>query len=879
MSSPFLKLPTPTKVQPPKGRQQYRAKPTKLSADRQGQRLGRKFGQLDRALSNGGGLELREDPYGIAPERALVFEVAQPFPKILNAIRKIPDLELLLEDELEFEADDDFKCIQVSKNKAGEKVKEEKSSWEGSLYLMMPSEKSLKELLALWKIYQEGSSFPHGKTQWRDLFSLLKDIRTWGPKDRLSENTIQVWEEELSVMGGAATFRFEAELWSSASEARRSTALSGFCSEIEALGGRILARCDLPEIRYLAVLAEIDSSHIDQLKLRDGSSFDRLQYVRTLSPQTMVDLGETTAEAFEEDSSESPEEVDGDQPPPTVVLLDGVPVQNHKLLEGRIELDDPDDFQARTPVSARMHGTSMASLILHGDRVEGEASPLKAKLVVSPILVGVDTFNGVTEGSPEDELFVDVIHRAVKRLLEGDGSEPPVCPSALIFNLSVGVRFRQFSGLVSPLARLLDHLSVKYGVLFVVSAGNVGEPLYVNGFRSLQEFLDSDPKEREKAILSAVDNSKWERSIMSPAESVNAITVGAGHHDNFTNRNVSPNSLDPFSSQHIPNLSSALGLGVSRSIKPDILERGGREFVRYSSDGETIVLRPMRANRQVFGLRAACSSETNPTNSEGYFSGTSVATALLTRNSSNVLAALAEVDLDHRDRHYQAVMTKALICHSALWDTESKDAIDAVLKEIDGRHYTHRNADCSRLFGYGFCDTERILELIDSRATLVATGDVSEDMILRFEAPLPPSLNSRKDYRRIIFTVAWFTPINPISRNYRTVSLTVEPASSLAALVGVDKARSQPYKSISSRGTIFHDCYEGEKAVAFTEEDSLKFDLKLKNSGLDFTGTIPFGLAVTIETEQGAGIPVYQEVQQKLEQQVRSTIREEVGTR
>ncbi len=40
---------------------------------------------------------------------------------------------------------------------------------------------------------------------------------------------------------------------------------------------------------------------------------------------------------------------------PIVAILDGAPFANHKLLENRLILDDPDDFESDYPVNARKH--------------------------------------------------------------------------------------------------------------------------------------------------------------------------------------------------------------------------------------------------------------------------------------------------------------------------------------------------------------------------------------------------------------------------------------------------------------------------------------------------------------------------------------------
>ena len=53
-------------------------------------------------------LTLLDDPAGIAPERALVLEVAGTIDQFHNAVRRLEGLELLGDEETEFEADIDF---------------------------------------------------------------------------------------------------------------------------------------------------------------------------------------------------------------------------------------------------------------------------------------------------------------------------------------------------------------------------------------------------------------------------------------------------------------------------------------------------------------------------------------------------------------------------------------------------------------------------------------------------------------------------------------------------------------------------------------------------------------------------------------------------
>ena len=96
---PLLPIPTPEPDQRPPGsgggsnlRLPGRA--------RQGQRLEPVFQRLRNVFDEERDpLTLREDPAGIAPERALVLEVASTIDEFHNAARSVPGLELLGDEE------------------------------------------------------------------------------------------------------------------------------------------------------------------------------------------------------------------------------------------------------------------------------------------------------------------------------------------------------------------------------------------------------------------------------------------------------------------------------------------------------------------------------------------------------------------------------------------------------------------------------------------------------------------------------------------------------------------------------------------------------------------------------------------------------------
>jgi len=114
----------------------------------------------------------------------------------------------------------------------------------------------------------------------------------------------------------------------------------------------------------------------------------------------------------------------------------------------------------------------------------------------------------------------------------GENGQPPTAPDVSVINLSVGDPSRMFDAHMSPWARMLDWLSVEFQVLFVVSAGNSGMQLVLDNVAG-DDFSALTPDELEEHALKAIALQRPLRRLLSPAESINALTVGATHHDGY----------------------------------------------------------------------------------------------------------------------------------------------------------------------------------------------------------------------------------------------------------------------------------------------------------------------------------------------------------
>ena len=276
----------------------------------------------------------------------------------------------------------------------------------------------------------------------------------------------------------------------------------------------------------------------------------------------------------------------------------------------------------------------MASLIVHGDLQLGEA-PSGARSTSG-------RYWSMTPQRTRKQRRLTGCrstssYLAVRRLLEGDANSAAAAPSVVVINLSLGDLNRPFTGRMSPWARLLDWLAFQYRVLFLVSVGNVRRSLPVRDFATRHDFLDADEGMREQAIIAALNLEKASRSLLSPAEGMSALAVGAWHADGFDHPPEPLNLTDPFPTAALPNVSSAVGIGYRRSIKPDLLFDGGRELVRAAEDGGHIWLTVDGGGTYAGQLAATPdAAATGRLNMERRTVGSSNATALLTRSAVRI---------------------------------------------------------------------------------------------------------------------------------------------------------------------------------------------------------------------------------------------------
>ncbi len=864
---PLLAMPHPERRAPPPGRAPRENIPS-ASAGRQAGRLGPKFERLKQALGDPDVLgELRDDPSAIVPERALVFEVASQVDAFYRAVRGMPGLEFLGEDEGDAAPDEDFYVSDREGNpRDGKQVPRR-------FYFTIPDRTALRELVSLWQRFQRGEALGHGRTAWGDVFGHLVDVRPWGPQDRLTVEAVEDWQKRLQFAPDTP-IRFDIEFWYRDDAARRKTAETTFTEKLRELGGHVLDRAVIGDIRYHAVLVEVSSAVIRDVLDHPDVGLVALDDVMVLRPQSMVSgpVEGDLEDAADAGGSRGGAETDV----PIAALLDGVPMAQHDWLANRLVIDDPDGFANKYGMAGEQrHGTAMASLILHGDlNTPNPEPPVRRRLYVRPVMYSQpDGFDGVREVMPPDRLGIDLIWRVFIRMFDGEDGEDPTAPTVRIVNFSLGDAKRRFAGVMSPWARLIDHLAWRHNILILVSAGNITERLPLENVDQWADFENADADRRQATLLRTILRQRADRGLLAPSEAINALTVGAAHNDYLAPNGQSAMAIDPYASPALPNMSSTLGPGFKRAIKPEILFPGGAEQVRATSTHAPIEVGPVTQPANYFGIGVASPGLAGQTNRKLNMSGTSVATAQATHNALRILEALEELPDDPAhpeiDPAYHAVILKALLVHSARWDGDAMDALKTVITEDGKLHWEHERDEISRFLGFGCPDIEGVVDCAENRATLIGWNTINSRKTDRFAVPLPVELEGTAGFRALSVTIAWLTPFTHSHRMYRLAKFKAGPGGDRKYSIGVGNAKQQPSHNALGKGTVHHQRWEGEDAAEFVDGGNLVLDVTCSPAAGELDDPITYAVAATLEVGQDIAIPVYERVRERLREIIR----------
>lgn len=759
------------------------------------------------------GLSLRADPSALAPERLLVFEVKGDIANFANAIQNVQGLELI--DEEELPSDEDKSPVA---------------------YLVVPDLVALRQIESLWRIWLSGENLPIGYTPWRDVFACLRDLRAWGPADRVQPFDMEILEEEIYDRNDAELVTLEIELIFRLDEILGLQSERTVLNAVIAAGGNLIQRVRIDEIAYHALLVNLPVSSIKSLIALDPDSLASVEPIMHIRPQSVV-TGIQTNDVIPQTNPIIEQPVTAAS---ILAILDGVPVAAHPLLNRHLNVEDLFDLEPDALVGNRIHGSAMASLIIHGDRNRNE-TPLPRQIHCIPVMGNNDRF-------PPDRLIVDLIYQAVFQMRGGDH---PSAQWVIIVNISLGNARRPFHGQISAWGRLLDRLAYKYGILFLVSAGNVTSSFPIPAYNTRIDFEDAHHSNRAEAVVGALASIVADRRLLSPSETINGLTVGGRNLDSVSiaDRATARANVNPYTELDTANPSSALGPGFANSVKPDILMPAAREHLRVISSGTGIVVAPAGAARGA-GLKVASPPRNGIESLEAFTNGTSAATALASRTAHRIHDALEAAygqEFLQLSGTKRAVLIKALLVHPARWPDQATQLIKRLMGPFGAGQAPRQKDNIRRFLGYGVFDADDAVACAADRATFWCTGEIGPERSINVVVPIPASLGGQARPHSLSATLAWFTPVQPGRKSYRAVRLKILSTDDLNEL-GVKALGNQPDVNQTNRGTVFTRRWEGDRAAVVAEGKTIALTIQREpDNGNNIDELVPFGLAVTIE--------------------------------
>ncbi|MDP2034553.1 MAG: S8 family serine peptidase [Polaromonas sp.] len=820
--------------------------------------MGEKFNAASEALETfQGDVQVVADPRAVIPERALVLELLGSVTNFEQAAQALG---------LEWLGSMSPDKSSPSASSEGDESQEDDEAPEGDeaqakvFYLTMPSEQGLRSLLAAWARFTKGQQPRTTKeTPLWAMFAYLKDLRTWSSQDRVDPILVRYVKARLESQPDALV-AVEVDLWYRNERQRRDQALQKLKNLTKEVGGNFIDEIEIPEIQYQGVLVQMPGSVALQMINGGEVGLAGLDEIMRIRPQA----------AFEGDelvSLEGPQVLSENQVPTDVkcvaAILDGYPVTQHEALAGRLVVQEVDVSAAEAPAAARLHGTAMASLIVRGDLAKNEL-PLQSPLAVIPVL-SVNTRN--TETTPSGKLAIGVIYRALTALVELRKQPTSALSQVVVVNHSICDTQLPFVRATSPWASLIDYFGHHHRLLFIVSAGNIPAAIPVAGVSTMQELLALDPQVRDARVIGSLRESSGTRGLLCPAETVNGLTVGALHQDGGVGA-ASGTEIDPFQGLEMTSLNSALGLGVNRSVKPDLAKAGGRSSLGISTNAAgQVQVHPARST--AMGHKVARPGLGGEANRYGLSAGTSDAAALTTRSAVQIAGVLDEVFQQDGEewskRPTRAAILKTLLVHGARWGDVGELLYKTIMDPASPAKRQAEKNETTRYIGFGKIEADRVLDGTHNRITLLADDLIKSDERHVFKLPIPTHMLRSRDLRSITLTLSWTTPIVIFSSDYRGVGLKlVDSDGKQIFWKGVKRDEvMQPVLTAMERGTVVHMQLAGSTLWQHGKSGGHALEIGVQamaKHGSTKGMAVPYALAMTLEVAQSVDTKIYEQV-------------------
>lgn len=555
------------------------------------------------------------------------------------------------------------------------------------------SQSALKTFEAILASMARGESITN-----KQVYYALKGMSGWSPDDRTG------WSLKQEGFPHTETFYLDVELWPIEDNAKERQQLwSKFESWLKENG--IESTDSVKQSGLTIYRIRCDRTQAEKLlRHRDIRIID-------LPPRFGIKIKHLTADIQQFPNITPP-------PPsaPGIVVLDSGLASGHPLLGAAVG-DTQSFLPGHMAADESGHGTHVAGIALYGDlakSIENGSFIPELRLFSGRILDNNDENNGLIENH---------IDTAVRYFVSEYGCR--------VFNLSFGDSRKPYrGGHVRGLAFTLDSLSREFGILFVVSAGNV-LPSQLDGLKWKQDY--------PKYLI----HDDW--SIIDPATAINAITVGSlARWDasfNALRYKYDPSEL-PIAKIDQPSPFTRHGSTVGGAIKPELVAFGGNWVLNARSGANHIHDQGLGelstdlkfAQGHLFGLKC----------------GTSFAAPHITHLAGKILTEHPEASSN---------LIRALLVAHATIPTPSSN----IFEDDDS---------VRKILGYGFVDVRALLRSLENEVTLIAEGKIENKRHHFYELILPDDfISTGRRNREISVSLAHIPPVRSTRVNYKAMRL------------------------------------------------------------------------------------------------------------
>lgn len=410
-------------------------------------------------------------------------------------------------------------------------------------------------------------------------------------------------------------------------------------------------------------------------------SFDDVQKIAAINGVKSVDFFQEYSLPLEEyDASKLEEylEKEHEDSDIQIGIIDGGISRDNKYLEPYVVARE----EYVNPIyQNNSHATFIASTIQFGNVLNNIDVPTERRFKFVDI---VAIPNGDSDVGPVDTIGEEELMEIMEDVMEKYSG------STKIWNLSLGIEDKICNGAMSDLGMYLDYIQDTYKVQIFVSSGNLNQP-------PLRKWpTQTNMGERDR--------------IISPADSVRAITVGSIALYETVDSIVKTNEPSPFSRR---------GPGANYIVKPDVVDYGGNVSTTMSI--VDLGMRGMDVKGNVI---------------EGV--GTSYSTPRIAQKYATIYDEMVEKDL---------LLAKAMLVHSA---------------RMNSRDLLEKDQNNIKYYGFGMpsVDVQEMLQCSQDEVTLVFKQRVVQGYHLEmYDFPFPKSLIYNGKYHGEIGMTLAYNPI------------------------------------------------------------------------------------------------------------------------